>query len=392
MKTIGGYHGECTEVVPFVVFLDEVNTSSILGSVQDVMLDNALEGQSLPKNIFWVCATNPFREVIESDAVAAASGERGFRAHYQVRPVPEAMELVKWHFGSLTKDAEQDYIAAKMRELRDASSVAVARAAVKQPHDALLSSPVRPCDECCSNHWTCSHSLVPEELLEFTRLHVGDEAPPASLEHDLPWCCHAMLPTDDDIQRMADIIAAAHTFVKENEGVSAVSQRDLQRVFKALRFFWNHLIRRDPQNAAALEAPDKRSALLVWATLLAVGLVYYLRLDEDSRRRVSETIAKLDTLPEGCRTLADTMEFETQQYIRHVKLEPGIAQNKALKVRAPPRRVVLTVYTRPCVTLCAGECVCHRGLHPVEDAAHHRGATGLVQNAFLSDCPTLRVE
>jgi hypothetical protein len=111
-----------------------------------------------------------------------------------------------------------------------------------------------------------------------------------------------------------------------------VSQRDLQRVFKALRFFWNHLIRRDSSNAAALESPEKCSGLLVWATLLAVGLVYYLRLDEESRRRMSETISRSDMLPEGCRSLAETMELETQQYIRNVKLEPGIAQNKALKV------------------------------------------------------------
>lgn len=45
----------------FVVFLDEVNTSSIMGSVQDVLIDKSLEGEPLPDNIFWVCATNPYR-------------------------------------------------------------------------------------------------------------------------------------------------------------------------------------------------------------------------------------------------------------------------------------------------------------------------------------------
>ena len=90
VESVGG-HFSATDTAAdstpsFVVFLDEVNTSSILGSVQDVMLDNALEGQPLPRNIFWVCATNPFRSVVEiHDPHGAAGGDVGFRAHYQVR-------------------------------------------------------------------------------------------------------------------------------------------------------------------------------------------------------------------------------------------------------------------------------------------------------------------
>lgn len=94
------------DAVPsFVVFLDEVNTSSILGSVQDVMMDNSLEGEPLPRNIFWVCATNPHRNRPVAAAAGAggssdargadsASGDVGYRDHYQVRPVPEAMSQV----------------------------------------------------------------------------------------------------------------------------------------------------------------------------------------------------------------------------------------------------------------------------------------------------------
>lgn len=89
MDVIGGHYRQgdvAADATPsFVVFLDEVNTSSILGSVQDVMLDNSLEGEPLPHNIFWVCATNPFRaETAVIDQHSAASGDVGFRAHYQV--------------------------------------------------------------------------------------------------------------------------------------------------------------------------------------------------------------------------------------------------------------------------------------------------------------------
>ncbi len=81
------FDGEQNEMPSFVVFLDEVNTSSILGSVQDVLMDNSLEGHALPGNIFWVCATNPYRAVADAnvpDQNSAASGDVAFRAHYQV--------------------------------------------------------------------------------------------------------------------------------------------------------------------------------------------------------------------------------------------------------------------------------------------------------------------
>ncbi len=89
VQAVQGYYvdGVSTEfsTPSFVVFLDEVNTSSILGSVQDVLMDNSLEGKALPNNIFWVCATNPYRAVAQAvDPNSAASGDVAFRAHYQV--------------------------------------------------------------------------------------------------------------------------------------------------------------------------------------------------------------------------------------------------------------------------------------------------------------------
>ncbi len=44
---------------------------------------------------------------------------------------------------------------------------------------------------------------------------------------------------------------------------SSVSQRDLHRVFKALRFFWNHLLRRDYSTKEIIKEPSGRSSTLL---------------------------------------------------------------------------------------------------------------------------------
>lgn len=56
---------------------------------------------------------------------------------------------------------------------------------------------------------------------------------------------------------------------------SAVSQRDLQRVFKAIRFFWNHLLRRDLANKAKIankEDTSEKSKLMLRCVRVA-GIV-----------------------------------------------------------------------------------------------------------------------
>jgi hypothetical protein len=217
----------------FVVFLDEVNTSSILGAVQDVMLDNSLDGEALPSNIFWVCATNPCNwegTTPAADRVDEASGRESYRSGYQVRPLPYSMRLVKWQFGEMSNDAEEAYISAKVQALREDGGV------VSQPHPSgvlqsggnlkLLTLP----DSDRMNRMF-------DDVVDTGR-HCSDDS------GKLHWFTEPIVMDDVQSKLMTDLISTAHRFIRVKIGSSAVSQRDLQRVFRALPFFWNHLIRR----------------------------------------------------------------------------------------------------------------------------------------------------
>lgn len=81
----------------FTVFFDEVNTASILGVIQAIMVDRRLDGEALPANIFWAAAANPYRRrvadgdeaqgKVEEDARPAAAPEAARRQAFQAREV-----------------------------------------------------------------------------------------------------------------------------------------------------------------------------------------------------------------------------------------------------------------------------------------------------------------
>lgn len=95
----------------FTFFIDELNTSSMMGEMKSIFMDRSFQGVKLPANIFCVAAINPARSAASPQQ---ADGAVSFRPHYAVRPCPPSMEEVVWAFGSLSGADERDYVAAKL--------------------------------------------------------------------------------------------------------------------------------------------------------------------------------------------------------------------------------------------------------------------------------------
>lgn len=66
--------------------------------------------------------------------------------------------------------------------------------------------------------------------------------------------------------------------------------------------------------------------------MLGVGLVYFLRLDAEKRCELDAELQEI-TRARGGLSVDRIVEEETKAYIDRIKVEPGIALNKALKVR-----------------------------------------------------------
>ena len=96
----------------FTFFVDELNTSTIIGDLKDIFTDHRFKGQRLPSNIFLVAAINPYRP---KAVQATADGSQASDDSYNVRALPDSMLELVWDFGSLSAEQEKAYIAAKLR-------------------------------------------------------------------------------------------------------------------------------------------------------------------------------------------------------------------------------------------------------------------------------------
>ncbi len=151
-------------------FLDEVNTASILGSFQEIMVDRSLEGKALPENIFWVGAINPPRtdsSVFESEDLD--QGRRAVLDMYNVRPLPEGWMQMVWDYGALDDEQEKDYVNAKLELWSANLRREMAHEYLQDAHRYASSNICRSCRT--TGHWTrnCpkpSHPTVVEKEVD----------------------------------------------------------------------------------------------------------------------------------------------------------------------------------------------------------------------------------
>ena len=94
---------------------------------------------------------------------------------------------------------------------------------------------------------------------------------------------------------------------------SCVSQRDIQRVFKITEFLDYINDENTPRNIQKF-------------IIVAIGLVYYFRLDDTFRIQFRNEIDKLFGL-----TFSKTLNKYVDEFIKRVKIPPGIAETNALK-------------------------------------------------------------
>ena len=104
---------------------------------------------------------------------------------------------------------------------------------------------------------------------------------------------------------------------------SCVSQRDIQRVFTFYQWFMKIYNRMKPHG----DRPDySRRAVLV-----ALGIVYYMRLNKKYRTQYSEFLDKPEFRLPNEVTFTRAFEQELNWYIEKVELPKGIARTQALK-------------------------------------------------------------
>ena len=250
--------------VPIVtVFLDEINTSSCLGLFKEIVIDGYIDGEKIPDNVFIVAACNPHRSVTATLQVDTKV-EDWVLGWYYVRKLHPTLSRILWDYGALNKHQEHEYIQQKF-------SVSHIQQKIKGIDLSNISAQIAK-----------AQKLV-RKFAKSQLIKVGFEKEEAEIRSK-----------------------------------SCVSQRDIQRVFKITDFL-NSIRRGEMNEKNELDITQE-------SVIVAIGLVYYFRLDEHFRKEFS---TKLDT-KFGLKFVAILNNY-VDGFVNVVKIPPGIAKTKALK-------------------------------------------------------------
>lgn len=101
--------------IELIAFVDEANTTSVMGMLKEVFIDHTLDGIELPSNIFWVAAINPASAITGADQPSQVVNYTGLaldtqNLRYIVNPLPLSLEEAVLNYSSLTNAQEFEWI------------------------------------------------------------------------------------------------------------------------------------------------------------------------------------------------------------------------------------------------------------------------------------------
>ena len=252
-----------------------MNTSSILGFFKEIVIDRSIGGKPLNDNIVIVTACNPSGRKAISDGGSFREQDLGkdwASGHYRVNELPASMAKLKWIYGSLDSVQEKEFILRRLRMLDE-----------EIPYSCVM-------------ELTEMIAMSQEAIRSFAFTNINDGLKRVSPE-------------------------TICKFDVEQRAKSTVSLRDIQRAFNFFLFFCNEFF--GIQNSKV----DKYRQSM----LLAVAVVYYLRLDSICRKKYLEKMSKLDGYERGTMGLKDILDDAMNMIVEESEIPNGIALTRGLK-------------------------------------------------------------
>eukprot|EP00731_Ephydatia_muelleri_P021734 Em0014g325a len=200
------------------------------------------------------------------NSLASHKQDRWLKGSYYVRPLHPTLQLIMWDYGSLDSVQESDYIDAKMKMLHQTMSI--------------------------------------PEIACYAKLIVESQTAMRDFAEQL-LRSHGVCP--DEAKK------ASH---------SCVSQRDIQRVFTLHAWLMKGYTTNKPYG--------DRTDYCRRAVLVALGIVYYMRLNTKFRKAYRDLMDKQQTILNEV-TFSQAFNSELDWYINQVELPQGIAKTQALK-------------------------------------------------------------
>ena len=194
--------------------------------------------------------------------------------HYQVSELPGSMTKLKWAYGSLESEQEKEFILRRIENMKKFP-----------PHL------IRSLTELVATSQEAIRSFAVDHFLKISKGGSSN------------------VVLEDDARQRAR---------------STVSLRDIQRVFNLFHFFSYEF------PITKCVGSDYDNQKYHHAMLLAISVVYYLRLDQDGRSKFLQTVENLPTEIRG-EGLEDVLTTAMDSVMCETEIPSGIALTRGLK-------------------------------------------------------------
>ena len=227
--------------------------------------------QSIPDNVFIIAACNPHRgNSLAMSEATVSTPENWFKPDYYVQKLHPTLRHLIWDYGALSKEQEKEYITAKLKFYTSAE--------LPETNVNALSDLV---------------SLSQKILRQYASQHMENVLKLSPMEAKL--CAK-----------------------------SCVSQRDIQRVFIFYSWIMKIYKKYDPHK-------EDENQCVRRAILVALGLVYYMRLNVKCRRSYKQFLDKIEKLSEYDISFSKAFDDEINWFTKQLILPNCIAETVALK-------------------------------------------------------------
>ena len=264
------------------IFFDEINTCNSMGLLTEIFCKNTIYGKALDDRYVYFAACNPYRISKKENIISnflCKKNQKKKNLVYTVNPLPLTLLNFVFNFGSLKPNDEKRYIESMILET--------------------------------------IHKI-------FEKINNNNEDEKKKL-----------------ITIETECVESCQNYMKNNNDISVVSLREVNRYNVFVEFFVDYLSKR--KNNKDLEQNlfeedeiinyynSKTDIEIVYAAInLSLFICYYLRLpDKDSRRRLENSLNKNKYFSNGDFLKIPKME---QNYIlNNFEVPKGIAKNRSLK-------------------------------------------------------------
>ena len=198
--------------------MDEINTCNCMGLICEMMTKNSCQGRLLPKNIVFIGACNPYRidSKREEPNGLRMKETKERKLVYTVNPLPHSLLSFVFNFGNLTKKDEKSYI------------------------ENMVVKPIE------SFYWKevekNKKSQLPQPNILTQQYPVQNEENKKAIKTLKNYLTDQEFEQCEKLKKIAsESISEAQEYVRDKNGISSVSLREIRRFSIFYNFFVEYL-------------------------------------------------------------------------------------------------------------------------------------------------------